>query len=204
MKDVAYETILAACDEGFKQREGVFEPFTYSLPTGLKFGTISGKQGPPGMKDRIEPRHKVLMRGKLHGSGFARDVCVLDASSRGLLLTLAIPPARGEMIDVMVNGHTLFGQVEWSNGRRMGLRFRERIDVLAFISGESGPLALSRARPSLRSGTLVSYVDWNRFLANRMQFAVAIGLVAIGGWFLFDLVRASVGSLDRIGEYLSR
>lgn len=156
------------------------------------------------MKDRIEPRHKVLMRGKLHGSGFARDVCVLDASSRGLLLTLAIPPARGEMIDIMVNGHTLFGQVEWSHGRRMGLRFRERIDVLAFIAGETGPLALKRVDGGRRPRSPAIALDWSRFLATRMQFVIALGLIAIGGWFLFDLVRGSMGSLDRIGHFLAR
>lgn len=156
------------------------------------------------MKDRIEPRHKVLMRGKLRGSGFARDVCVLDASSRGLLLTLAIPPARGEMIDVMVNGHTLLGQVEWTNGRRMGLRLRERIDVLAFIAGATGPLALKRdvGRKAHRSPAIA--LDWSRILANRMQFLVAVTLITFGAWFLFDLVRGSVGSLDRVERFLAR
>lgn len=156
------------------------------------------------MKDRIEPRHKVLMRGKLHGSGFARDVCVLDASSRGLLLTLATPPARGEMIDIMVNGHTLFGQVEWTSGRRMGLRFQERIDVLAFIAGETGPLALKRGKARKGPRSVAVALDWNRYLSAWMQFAVALGLIAIGAWFLFDLVRGSVGSLDRVGQFLAR
>lgn len=156
------------------------------------------------MKDRIEPRHKVLMRGKLHGSGFARDVCVLDASSRGLLLTLAQPPTRGEMIDIMVNGHTLFGQVEWSKGRRMGLRFRERIDVLALIAGESGPLTLKRAQAARARPAPALALEWSRFLASRIQFAVVIGLLAIGAWFLFDLVSESVGSLDEVSRFLAR
>ncbi|WP_310532637.1 hypothetical protein [Novosphingobium sp.] len=155
------------------------------------------------MKDRIEPRHKVLMRGRLHGSGFARDVCLLDASSRGLLLTLAQPPARGEMIDILVNGHTLFGQVEWSKGRRMGLRFRERIDVLALISGDSGPLDLKRAQAVRARRSPAMALDLSRFVAHRMQFVVAIGLMAIGAWFLFDLVRRSVGALDDVARFLS-
>ncbi|PLK26084.1 hypothetical protein [Novosphingobium sp. TH158] len=156
------------------------------------------------MKDRIEPRHKVLMRGRLHGSGFARDVCVLDASSRGLLLTLAVPPARGEMIDIMVNGHTLFGQVEWSNGRRMGMRFRERIDVLAFIAGETGPLALRRQPAGKASHSPAFAIDWNQFIARKPQFAGALGLMAIAAFFLVDLITGTIGSLDRISDFLSR
>ena len=142
------------------------------------------------------------MRGKLHGSGFARDVCVLDASTRGLLLTLAQPPARGEMIDILVNSHTLFGQVEWSKGRRMGLRFRERIDVLALIGGETGSLALKRKEVGKAPRSAALTFDFNRLLANRMQFLVGIGLLAIGAWFLFDLVKGRMGSLDRITQFL--
>jgi hypothetical protein len=85
----------------------------------------------------------------------------------------------------------------------MGLRFRERIDVLALIGGEPGSLALKRKETGRAPRSAAMAFDFNRLLANRMQFLMGIGLLAIGAWFLFDLVRGSVGSLDRVSHFLA-
>ncbi len=156
------------------------------------------------LKPRIEERHKALIRCRLHGSGFDKDACILDASSRGLLLTLARPPAHGEMIEIYVNGHSLLGQVEWINGRRMGMKLHERIDVMAFITGATGSLALKRGEFAKVKRTAAMQYDWSQMLARQGQFAFAVVAITVAGYFLVSTVTQSLGSMDKISAILAQ
>ncbi len=156
------------------------------------------------LKQRIEDRHKVLIRCRLHGSGFDKDACILDASSRGVLLTLARPPKYGEMIEIYVNGHALLGSVEWTNGRRMGMKLHERINVLAFITGESGSLALKRGAYGKVKRSAAMQYDWNQVLARQGQFAAMLGAIGVAGYFLVSYLTQGLGSLGDVSELLAR
>ena len=95
---------------------------------------------------RIEDRHKVMVRARLRAKGAEGEACILDISTRGLSATAAAPPARGEFIELTVGDHSIVGQVKWSGERRFGVAFRQRISVIAAISGK-GDLALPGNRP---------------------------------------------------------
>lgn len=70
---------------------------------------------------RSEERTRALVRARLRGSGLDRDANILDLSSRGLLLTAAMPPKRDHTVTVVANGYTLSGKVVWVNERRFGI-----------------------------------------------------------------------------------
>ena len=86
-------------------------------------------------KSRVDTRHTAMLQGRMRDAGGTYAVRVGDISPRGMLVVSERPPSRGAIVDIMVNGHHVAGQVRWVSGRRFGLRTRERIDVAAMVSG---------------------------------------------------------------------
>ena len=126
-----------------------------------------------------EPRHKVVIRATMRAGGPRIDVCVRDVSSRGMMIQMRDPPARGTYVDVDCAGHQVVGIVVWRRDHRFGVQSCERINVSALRRGlPESALAPSRApfRPSAlparRAGTA-------RALAGRMEFAVIAMLAAM-------------------------
>lgn len=141
-------------------------------------------------RQRIEERTKVLIRAELREdrSG-ARDSCILDISSRGMLLTMLDPPGHGAFVEVVAQGHHLVGHVEWSKGRRFGLKFRDRINHAAFIAGYDGPIVIrdNTRRLALPAAARAALFDADEVSkASRFAFALVAGAVA--AMLLADLV----------------
>lgn len=89
-----------------------------------------------GEKSRVDTRVTAMLQGALRDArGTTRQVRIGDLSPKGMLIACERPPQRGEIVDVTINGHHLAGQVMWANGRRCGIRTRERIDVHAVVNG---------------------------------------------------------------------
>ena len=89
-----------------------------------------------GEKSRIDSRTTAMLAGRMRDASGLREVRIGDLSPQGLLVVSSRPPARGDIVDIMINGHHFAGQVRWVNGRRFGLRTRERIDVRGILSGK--------------------------------------------------------------------
>lgn len=89
-----------------------------------------------GEKSRVDTRQTAMLQAKLRDGRTTRAVRVGDISPKGMLVVSDHPPARGDFVDVLIGGHHLAGQVRWVQGRRFGLRMRERIDVHAVLTGK--------------------------------------------------------------------
>ncbi|GAA0282951.1 hypothetical protein GCM10009127_25470 [Alteraurantiacibacter aestuarii] len=92
----------------------------------------------------MEPRVRAMVRARLRDAHSERDVCIIDVSTRGLLATAALPPERGEFVEVQLGRHRLAGQVKWSGDHRFGVGLRDRVSVAAVIEGGQGTIALDR------------------------------------------------------------
>lgn len=76
-----------------------------------------------------------MLRAQVVDSRGTHDARISDVSSRGLLGNMANPPARGEFINVHFQARELGGQVRWVNGRKFGVRLRERVDAASLMNG---------------------------------------------------------------------
>ncbi|MBU6269156.1 MAG: PilZ domain-containing protein [Sphingomonadales bacterium] len=119
---------------------------------------------------RREPRTRVMMQGRLRARGPEHDACLLDVSSRGLLMTADLPPPRGSFIEVRVNRHSLVGQVEWAEARRFGVVLQDRIDTDALIRG--GDEITLKGRATAQSATYRAARASAPDIARIAQFAV--------------------------------
>lgn len=142
-----------------------------------------------GPNARAEERVNAQMRVRVRGGGPDFDAQVLDASSKGMLLSSANPPRRGEIIEVQVGNQGVAGQVKWAEGTRFGVRLGDRIDARALAAGraaviQSAPMqaAAAIAEPEQADETGIAF---------NFIFFTAAAIASIG--FLAVAVQRSIG-----------
>ena len=136
------------------------------------------------MKAR-EERRKVLIRARMRSSAIWGDVCILNISSRGMLLQSARPPGRGAYVEIRRGPHVIVGCVAWSKHHRFGIRSQDALFVDAIIAGpgeaeqQRGPVAYvaverrSVPRPATSA-------ERHRLAGRAFEFA-CLALVIVGG-----------------------
>ena len=137
---------------------------------------------------RAEERVNAQMRVRVRAGGPDIDAQVLDASSKGMLLSSANPPRRGEIVEVQVGNQQVVGQVKWSEGTHFGIRLGDRIDAKALAAGRaavirSAPVhvaAVAKQQEGDKTGVTFNFI-----------FFAAAAIASIG--FLATAVQRSIG-----------
>lgn len=79
---------------------------------------------------------------------------ICNLSPHGLMARCNTAPPRGAFVEVRKGGVTIVGQVRWSRDNRIGIRTRERIDLLSLLEEGPGrgaePVEDRRSRPRQR------------------------------------------------------
>lgn len=143
-----------------------------------------------------------MIRAMLRDGGAEREACLLDLSSRGLMASVSETPKRGTFVELTVGRHSLVGQVQWSEGRRFGMKLRERIDVLAVIGNEAGPTALEAARKARGRPSPEATFAYSRHVAQGFAYGVLIAGVATGAVLAAQLVTRSLAPLHAVSAAL--
>jgi hypothetical protein len=157
---------------------------------------------------RVDPRLKVTIRARLRDSQRNRDVCILDVSARGFLASAAMPPPRGEFVEIMLGPSLVVGQVRWASQHRFGIVLQEKIDVTSIARGDfsnfrarvtslQGDGQRQALRPEAAAERSRRIVRW----ANGVIAAAACLVAAL---FLADAVSANLGSLDKAALAMSQ
>lgn len=93
-----------------------------------------------------EPRRKVMLIARVRVGVRWNDVCILDISTRGLLIQAAEPPARGAYLDVRRGHQAIVGRVVWVQGQRFGVRTQDALPVEELISpNDAASVTLKRS-----------------------------------------------------------
>lgn len=148
------------------------------------------------------PRLKVMMDASFRSEADWAPGCIIDIGEGGLAMQAAEPPRRGAYIEVRRGTHSMIGRVAWANGRRFGIRTRDRIAVSALVGDEGG----SEARARRQAAAAVA-ADWqadrrpheqhaqrNQLVGRALQF----GFVAMLG------MSAAVVGFEVIRQELAR
>lgn len=111
---------------------------------------------------RAEHREAVMLYAKVVDSRGTRDARISDVSPRGLLGSMENPPQRGEFINIHFSAREVAGQVRWVNGRKFGVRLRERVDAASLVNGrrqrQAGkPLSVQGEEDMSLQGTIIAY-----------------------------------------------
>ncbi len=140
------------------------------------------------------------------------DVCILDISTRGLMIQATEPPARGAYLDVFRGHQSIVARVVWVDGQRFGLRSQDALPVEDIICPpDASTAALRRAvaegaalerRVSPRA-TLARH-EASRTLSRSIEFGFVVLLGAALGITAFSTVAQALGSpLEQVSASLS-
>jgi hypothetical protein len=75
-----------------------------------------------------DPRRGVVLPARARGSDFRAEVCVRNISSRGMMISAEVPPARGSYVEIIVGSHSIVGRVMWVGDDCFGIRTRDKLD----------------------------------------------------------------------------
>ena len=68
------------------------------------------------------------------------DACILDISSRGLMVQAATPPEKGSYLELRRGARIIIGRVVWSSNHRFGLSTQDTLETEAIIANPDGDL----------------------------------------------------------------
>ena len=85
------------------------------------------------MKAR-EPRRKVMLKARMRLGAAWRDACILDLSTRGLMIQASEPVRGGSYIEIRRGRHVIIARVMWTQDRRCGLLTQDPLPTDAIIA----------------------------------------------------------------------
>jgi len=100
-----------------------------------------------GVKPRETRRTVVLQARMRSGQGWA-DACILNVSTRGLLVYSSSPAKPGCYVEVRRGEYAITARVMWRESGRIGLRSQDAVNLEEVISGSQAS-ALQLGAPTL-------------------------------------------------------
>lgn len=148
-----------------------------------------------------EPRRKVMLNARMRVAATWNDVCILNISTRGLLVQAAEPPARGTYLDLHRGQYAMVGRVVWVEDHRFGVRTQDALPVDEIIHpGDPSIAQLAAAvateaaldrRASPRAAR--ARHEASRMLSRSIEFAVVALFGAAVGVTAFSSVGQALG-----------
>ncbi len=88
-----------------------------------------------------------MLRARLRGLSGWSDACILNVSSRGLLVNAPAPGVAGNRIELWHGEHVIVATIVWRKGTRAGLRSEGRIPVEEIMALSRAPMLQLTAQP---------------------------------------------------------
>jgi len=131
-----------------------------------------------------ELRRRVVLPARLrHGSTWS-DACILNMSSRGLLIHTSRSAPAGSQIELRRGDHVIVARVMWRDGAKAGLRSDERVPIEEIVTlGQSQSFQLTAGAAPAERRKYPRAEDRHRIRGKAIEFAsvVAIGASLAGG-----------------------
>jgi hypothetical protein len=125
-----------------------------------------------------ELRRRVVLRARIrHGAAWS-DACILNLSSRGLLIHTRRPAPAGTEIELRRGEHMIVARVMWRDGSKAGLQADDRLpveDIMTF--GQSQALQLTAGGEPFERRVQPRLEDPHRWRARALEFA---GVIMVG------------------------
>lgn len=134
------------------------------------------------MKKR-EQRLKVLVRARMRIGTDWGDVVIHNMSSRGMLVAVDAEFRPGTVIEIRRIHYIIIARVVWRQGRYLGLRTQDRLDIDGIVSAKPPAVKPGRAdeeherRAAVRSMSIADQTERSRQLSRTLQFVAMIAVI---------------------------
>ncbi|MEO6225814.1 MAG: PilZ domain-containing protein [Sphingomicrobium sp.] len=128
-----------------------------------------------------ELRRRVVLPARIRYSAGWADACILNISSRGLMIQSCAGAKAGTIVELTRGPHVISARVVWSEGFRTGLQVDESISVADILTiGSANQLALAPIRSALLDPPRnMAAHDASRLQARTLQFAGTLFIGAV-------------------------
>src|SRR5690348_1343959 len=99
---------------------------------------MPGRRPPRNQKPR-ELRRRVVVPARLRDGASWSDACILNVSSRGLMIHTGRPVRCGSEVELRRGEYMIVARVVWRDGARAGLRAEERVPIEEIVMGGHAP-----------------------------------------------------------------
>jgi hypothetical protein len=128
-----------------------------------------------------ELRRRVKIPARVRATGGWADACILNVSSRGMMINAARPSTiQGKTIELWHGERLVVATIVWRKGTLAGLRAEDRLPVEEILAGSREASLQLTAVPASGLERQVRAPDQaeNRFRARAIEFA---GVITVGG-----------------------
>src|SRR5215210_6551946 len=133
---------------------------------------------PPQAHKPRELRRRVVLPARLRTGVQWSDTCILNISSRGLLIHSSRPADRGALVEVCRGDHVIAARVIWRDGARVGLRSDDRLPVEQIVTlGHAGALQLTAGQTGERPSGRRRGTEDHRSDGRWLEF-IGVGVIA--------------------------
>lgn len=157
------------------------------------------------MKPR-ERRRTVMLSARMRSAASWHDACILNLSSRGLMLQTEVPPERGAYLEVRRGPHVIVARVIWTRQQRVGLKAQDPLPVEAIVRQQATAVSAAakpvERRQSPRSSQRAQ--ERSREHARTIQgIALTLGGIAAAALAVASIQQALGHSLGQVGAALA-
>jgi hypothetical protein len=133
-----------------------------------------------------EPRRKVMIWARVRAGASWSDACILNLSSRGMLVRASKAPSLGTYLEIRRGAHVMVARVVWTEADRFGVRTQESFcaDELIHHPDGVGSMTIGSApegerRTAHRSGSAARH-ESSRWRGRAIEFGTfaLVGMVA--------------------------
>ena len=126
-----------------------------------------------------ETRRKVVIKARLRAASGWHDACILDVSSRGMMLQTPAVAARGAYVEIRRGQQVIVARVAWAQQQRFGVQSQDPVPIEALLGQpeREGPAASSTMERRAVPRPIERRHEESRERGKRVEFA---GLVLAG------------------------
>jgi len=125
-----------------------------------------------------ELRRRVVLPARMHADSSWCDACILNISSRGMMIHVGRGAPRADTIELRRGAHVILARVVWRDGSRAGLHCEDRLPVEEILSlGQASALQLTAAPGLTERRGLRRQHDRSRSQGRIAEFA-SVGVIA--------------------------
>lgn len=153
-----------------------------------------------------EQRRTVVLQARLRGDRGWGDACILNLSSRGLLVYSASAAPPGSVVEIRRGEQAIVARVVWRQQNRFGLQAQGEVQIEQLITGSAsaatdaaaaGPVGDRRKRPR--------DAEDSRIRGRICEFAAVAGVGAVLAAAAYSMVVQSLSApIAEVAEQLDR
>jgi hypothetical protein len=143
-----------------------------------------------------ELRRRVVLPARLRVDSSWCDACILNISSRGLMIQVSRGAPSADVVELRRGAHIILARVVWRDGSRAGLQSDDRLPVEEILSlSQAATLQLTAGdKPVERRGAPRRAHETSRQRARFAEFA-SVGVIAASlALTLFGIVQQALAT----------